>query len=90
VVTAAAVWATCTKKQAVVPQEATRKGGLFALSARNRGVPDEVTLSECRSPEGAATAHGEHEARTGQADPNWPDWYAEYMVREQSGEELPK
>jgi catechol 2,3-dioxygenase-like lactoylglutathione lyase family enzyme len=38
----------------------------------------------------AAAAHGQHEARTGQADPNWPDWYAEYMVREQSGEELPK
>ena len=38
----------------------------------------------------AAKAHGEHEARTGQADPNWPAWYAEYMVREQSGEELPQ
>jgi catechol 2,3-dioxygenase-like lactoylglutathione lyase family enzyme len=38
----------------------------------------------------AAAAHGQHEARTGQADANWPDWYAEYMVREQSGEELPK
>jgi catechol 2,3-dioxygenase-like lactoylglutathione lyase family enzyme len=38
----------------------------------------------------AATAHGKHEARTGKADPNWPDWYAEYMVREQSGEELPQ
>ena len=38
----------------------------------------------------AAAAHGQHEARTGQADPNWPDWYAEYMAREQSGEELPK
>jgi catechol 2,3-dioxygenase-like lactoylglutathione lyase family enzyme len=37
----------------------------------------------------AAGAHGKHEARTGQADPNWPDWYAEYMVREQAGEELP-
>ena len=37
----------------------------------------------------AAAAHGEHEARTGQADANWPDWYAEYMVREQAGEELP-
>jgi catechol 2,3-dioxygenase-like lactoylglutathione lyase family enzyme len=33
----------------------------------------------------AAIAHGEHEARIGQADPDWPDWYAEYMVREQSG-----
>ena len=25
-----------------------------------------------------------------QADPNWPDWYAEYMVREQAGIELPQ
>jgi catechol 2,3-dioxygenase-like lactoylglutathione lyase family enzyme len=38
----------------------------------------------------AAKAHGEHEKRTGQADPNWPEWYAEYMMREQSGEELPQ
>jgi len=38
----------------------------------------------------AEAAHGEHEKRIGQADPNWPDWYAEYMVREQSGEELPQ
>ncbi len=37
----------------------------------------------------AAAAHGEHEARTGVRDENWPDWYAEYMVREQAGEELP-
>ncbi len=38
----------------------------------------------------ASKAHGEHEKRTGQPDANWPDWYAEYMVREQSGEELPQ
>ena len=37
----------------------------------------------------AADAHGEHEARTGKEDPDWPDWYAEYMVREAAGEELP-
>ena len=37
----------------------------------------------------AAAAHGKHEERTGRADPDWPDWYAEYMVREQAGEELP-
>jgi catechol 2,3-dioxygenase-like lactoylglutathione lyase family enzyme len=37
----------------------------------------------------AEAAHGQHEALTGQRDQNWPDWYAEYMVREQSGEELP-
>jgi catechol 2,3-dioxygenase-like lactoylglutathione lyase family enzyme len=38
----------------------------------------------------AAAAHGQHEARIGQADKNWPDWYAEYMVREQSGKDLPQ
>jgi catechol 2,3-dioxygenase-like lactoylglutathione lyase family enzyme len=37
----------------------------------------------------AAAAHGRHEERTGQADEDWPDWYAEYMVRELAGEELP-
>ena len=37
----------------------------------------------------AEAAHGEHEKRIGAADPNWPDWYALYMVREQAGEELP-
>ena len=37
----------------------------------------------------AAVAHGEHERRTGKADANWPDWYAEYMVAEQAGTELP-
>jgi catechol 2,3-dioxygenase-like lactoylglutathione lyase family enzyme len=37
----------------------------------------------------AAAAHGEHEARTGEEDANWPDWYAEYMVRERTGDELP-
>jgi catechol 2,3-dioxygenase-like lactoylglutathione lyase family enzyme len=38
----------------------------------------------------AAKAHGQHEERTGKTDTNWPDWYAEYMVREQSGKELPQ
>jgi hypothetical protein len=37
----------------------------------------------------AAAAHGQHEERTGEADANWPDWYALYMVRESAGEELP-
>jgi catechol 2,3-dioxygenase-like lactoylglutathione lyase family enzyme len=37
----------------------------------------------------AAAAHGEHEKRTGQHDAGWPDWYAEYLVREQTGETLP-
>ena len=37
----------------------------------------------------AAIAHGEHEKRTGTEDPNWPHWYAAYIVAEQAGTELP-
>jgi hypothetical protein len=32
---------------------------------------------------------GEHEQRTREEDADWPDWYAEHMVREHAGEELP-
>ena len=38
----------------------------------------------------AAAAHGKHEARIGQADPHWADWYADFLGREQSGAELPQ
>jgi catechol 2,3-dioxygenase-like lactoylglutathione lyase family enzyme len=38
----------------------------------------------------AAAAHGEHEKRTGEEDANWPDWYAKYMVAEQTGSDLPE
>jgi catechol 2,3-dioxygenase-like lactoylglutathione lyase family enzyme len=38
----------------------------------------------------ASAAHGQHEKRIGAADPNWPDWYAAYMVAERAGTELPK
>jgi catechol 2,3-dioxygenase-like lactoylglutathione lyase family enzyme len=38
----------------------------------------------------AEAAHGEHEKRTGQRDANWADWYAAYLVAEQSGKELPQ
>ena len=39
----------------------------------------------------ASVAHGEHEQRHGgERDENWPDWYAAYMVAEQSGAELPE
>lgn len=37
----------------------------------------------------AEAAHGEHEKRIGRADPDWPDWYAEFMVAEQAGLEPP-
>jgi catechol 2,3-dioxygenase-like lactoylglutathione lyase family enzyme len=37
----------------------------------------------------AAAAHGEHQKVTGQHDENWPDWYADYVVREQAGKPSP-
>jgi hypothetical protein len=54
---------------------------------------DDTTYSSVRdlasSLRRAAAAHGEHEKRTGEADANWPDWYAAYMVAVQIGTELP-
>src|SRR2546425_11254749 len=38
----------------------------------------------------AAAAHGQYEKRIGTEDPDWSNWYAEYMVREQAGQELPQ
>jgi catechol 2,3-dioxygenase-like lactoylglutathione lyase family enzyme len=37
----------------------------------------------------AEAAHGEHEKRTGHADADWPDWYAEYILAEQAGKQPP-
>ena len=37
----------------------------------------------------AAAAHGEHEILIGKHDEDWPDWYADYMVKEQAGKPLP-
>ena len=37
----------------------------------------------------AEAAHGEHEKKLGHRDENWPEWYADYMVREQAGKDLP-
>jgi muconolactone delta-isomerase len=33
----------------------------------------------------AAAAHGRHETEIGHADPNWPDWYAAWMVADRTG-----
>jgi len=30
---------------------------------------------------GAAMAHGLHERELGRPDPDWPQWYAEFMTR---------
>jgi catechol 2,3-dioxygenase-like lactoylglutathione lyase family enzyme len=33
----------------------------------------------------AEAAHGRHEAETGEPDPDWPTWYAQYMADESAG-----
>ncbi len=64
----------------------TRLPGRVAAAATAYGSTADLASALRR----AASAHGEHEARTGQADENWPDWYAAYMVAEQSGEDAPE
>jgi catechol 2,3-dioxygenase-like lactoylglutathione lyase family enzyme len=38
----------------------------------------------------AETAHGVHEKSLGHRDEHWPEWYAAYIVAEQSGTPLPQ
>jgi homoserine acetyltransferase len=38
----------------------------------------------------AAAAHGRHETQIGHSDPDWPDWYAAYMVREYASQRFKK
>jgi hypothetical protein len=37
----------------------------------------------------AEAAHGVYEKGLGKRDENWPDWYADYIVGEQAGKQLP-
>lgn len=69
----------------LVQEITTRLPGRIDAAATSFGSASDLASALRR----AAAAHGEHEKRIGEADANWPDWYAEYMVREQSGEELP-
>ncbi len=67
-------------------QEVTRRlPGRIEAAATSFGSASDLASALRR----AEAAHAQHEQRTGQADPDWPDWYAEYMVREQAGQELP-
>jgi catechol 2,3-dioxygenase-like lactoylglutathione lyase family enzyme len=63
----------------------TRLPGRIEAAATSFGSASDLASAMRR----AEAAHGEHEKRTGEADPNWPDWYARYMVAEQAGTELP-
>jgi catechol 2,3-dioxygenase-like lactoylglutathione lyase family enzyme len=68
----------------VLQEITTRLPGRVAGDTTYASVPD---LAQALRR--ASAAHGQHEKRTGQRDADWPSWYAEYMVKEQSGEELP-
>ncbi|TQC42908.1 glyoxalase [Rhodococcus sp. WS4] len=63
----------------------TRSNEAVTTTATTFGSTADLTRALIR----AAIAHSEHEKRTGAEDPNWPDWYAAYMVAEQAGTELP-
>jgi len=61
--------------------------------AAARPDPAETTFASAAELAGAMrraeAAYGEHEKRTGAADPGCPDWHAAHMVAEQAGTELP-
>jgi catechol 2,3-dioxygenase-like lactoylglutathione lyase family enzyme len=63
----------------------TRLPGRVDPAATTFGSADDLASALRR----AEAAHGKHEAATGQRDANWPSWYAQYMVAEQAGVELP-
>ena len=71
-------------------------GNTWMLQEIRTRLPGRVTSATYESPAELAEAltrakdaHGKHEERTGEADPEWPAWYARYMVAEQTGEALP-
>jgi hypothetical protein len=60
------------------------------VPSHNAGVASFASTQDLASAlRRAEAAHGEHEKRTGQSDENWPAWYAEYIVAEQAGTDLP-
>ena len=69
----------------MVQEITTRLPGRVDPGRTSFGSASELASAMIR----AATAHGEHEQRTGERDENWPAWYAEYMVADQAGTQLP-
>lgn len=63
----------------VLQEVTTRLPGRVGPGATSFGSSSDLAAALRR----AEVAHGKHEQRTGQADVNWPDWYADYIVREQ-------
>jgi hypothetical protein len=69
----------------VLQEITTRLPGRIDPSSTSFGSASDLESALRR----AAKAHGEHEKRIGGPDENWPKWYAQYMVAEQSGATLP-
>ena len=69
----------------ILQEITTRLPGRVDVGVTSFGSATELASAMRR----ASVAHGEHEKQIGQADENWPDWYAEYMAAEQAGTELP-
>jgi catechol 2,3-dioxygenase-like lactoylglutathione lyase family enzyme len=66
-------------------QELTRLPGRVDLARTSFSSASDLAAAIRR----AAAAHGQHEVRAGMADAAWPEWYADYLTREQAGDELP-
>src|SRR3954471_4016085 len=69
----------------ILQEVTTRLPGRIDPAATRFGSADDLAGALRR----AAAAHGEHEKLIGQEDPDWPAWYADYLVREQAGTEPP-
>ncbi|MFF3890326.1 VOC family protein [Streptomyces sp. NPDC001914] len=63
----------------------TRLPGRIDTGRTSFGSASELASAMRRAKE----AHGAYEESSGQPDANWPEWYANYMAREQTGEALP-
>jgi catechol 2,3-dioxygenase-like lactoylglutathione lyase family enzyme len=68
-------------------------GNGWVLQEVTKRLPGRVTSASYASAaelsealQRAAAAHGKHESETGEADPNWPEWYAQFMVDERTGQ----
>jgi catechol 2,3-dioxygenase-like lactoylglutathione lyase family enzyme len=67
----------------ILQEVTTRLPGRIDPAATGYASVDDLASALRR----AAAAHGEHEKLIGVEDPDWPTWYADYMVREQAGTE---
>jgi len=73
-------------------------GNAWLLQEVNTRLPGRVTVGQTlftstaalvEALKRASIAHGEHEKRIGEPHADWPNWYADYIAREQAGVTLP-